>query len=265
MGTEHSQLSSNELATDAQVVAHLTEPFVALWQDAPMIDEELQFLELSLPAADVRKSLEWYRELGFIELSTNEVRSYPYAVICDGEFCIGLHAELDAPGMTFVRPNLSAYVRSCENAGQAFDQISLGVDDFHEAWQTDPDGLQAILVEARSFSSGHAEETAGLAGRLASVVLPCIKVDDSLAFWQRFGFIAVESDDHEHAELHAPGMIIELHSGTRNMVLRFLPDDYDATVASLNATHELKMFREDDLKGVELTAPEGTRLQLLQP
>ncbi|MGI9290614.1 MAG: VOC family protein [Gammaproteobacteria bacterium] len=229
-----------------------------------MIDEELQFLELSLPVADVRQSLEWYRELGFIELSTNEVRSYPYAVIGDGEFCIGLHAGLDSAAMTFVRPDLSAYVRTCEKSGQEFDQVSLGVDDFHEALQTDPDGLLAILLEARSFSSGHAEERAGLAGRLATILLPCIRVDESLAFWQRFGFIAVESDDHEHAELHGPGLIIELHSGTRNMILRFQPDDYDVSVAKLNATHELKMFRDGDLKGVELKAPEGTRIQLLQ-
>ena len=137
-------------------------------------------------------------------------------------------------------------------------------DDFHEARQTDPDGLLALLVEARSFSSGHAEEHAGLAGKLASIVFPCRQVEDSLAFWQRFGFMAVESDDHEHAELHAPGMIIELHSGMRDMVLRFQPDDYDETVATLHATHELKMFRTDNLKGVELVAPEGTRIQLLQ-
>jgi len=229
-----------------------------------MIDEELQFLELSLPAADVRKSLEWYRDLGFIELNTSDVRQYPYAVVSDGEFCIGLHAQLEAPGMTFVRPNLSAHVRACETAGQEFDRLALGVDDFHEALQTDPDGLQAIMIEARSFSSGHAQEAPGPAGKLATVVLPCIDVDDSLAFWQRFGFIAVESDDHEHAELHAPGMIIELHSGNRRMTLRFRPEDYDESIARLNAFHELKMFREGELKGVELSAPEGTRIQLLQ-
>jgi catechol 2,3-dioxygenase-like lactoylglutathione lyase family enzyme len=230
-----------------------------------VIDEELQFLELSLPVTDVQKSLEWYRELGFIELNTSEVRQYPYAVVGDGEFCIGLHGDqLNAPGITFVRPELAGYVRTCEQSGQEFDQVALGIDDFHEALQSDPDGLQAILVEARSFSPGHDADHCVLAGKLASILLPCINVDDSLAFWQRFGFMAVESDDHEHAELHAPGMIIELHNGSRHLTLRFQPDDYDVAVATLNSTHDLKMFRENDLKGVELVAPEGTRIQLLQ-
>jgi catechol 2,3-dioxygenase-like lactoylglutathione lyase family enzyme len=230
-----------------------------------VIDEELQFLELSLPVPDVRQSLEWYRELGFIELSTSEVRQYPYAVVGDGDFCIGLHGDqLNSPGMTFVRPELASYVRACEQSGQEFDQVALGIDDFHEALQSDPDGLQAILVEARSFSPGHDDDQSVLAGKLVSIILPCINVDDSLAFWQRFGFIAVESADHEHAELHAPGMIIELHNGSRHLTLRFQPDDYDAAVATLNATHNLKMFRENDIKGVELVAPEGTHIQLLQ-
>jgi hypothetical protein len=61
-----------------------------------------------------------------------------------------------------------------------------------------------------------------------------------------------------------PGLIIELHAGIRDISLRFQPDDYDASVATLNSTHQLKMFSEPGLKGVELVAPEGTRLQLLQ-
>jgi catechol 2,3-dioxygenase-like lactoylglutathione lyase family enzyme len=246
-------------------VAHLTVPDQPLWHHLAVIDEQLQFLELSLPVQDVRKSLGWYHELGFIELSTREVRQYPYAVVSDGDFCIGLHADqLESPGMTFVRPNLANYVRACEQAGQEFDLAALGIDDFHEALQTDPDGLQAILIEARSFSPGNDTGHALLAGKLASIVLPCRNVDDSLAFWQRYGFIAVESDDHEHAELHAPGMIIELHAGSRYMTLRFQPDDYDAAVATLNPTHELKMFNQGEIKGVELVAPEGTRIQLIQ-
>jgi hypothetical protein len=57
--------------------------------------------------------------------------------------------------------------------------------------------------------------------------------------------------------------VIELQAGTRNITLRFLPKDYDETVATLNQTHELKMFSDRDVKGVELIAPEGTRIQLL--
>jgi catechol 2,3-dioxygenase-like lactoylglutathione lyase family enzyme len=227
--------------------------------------EVLQFLELSLPAADVRKSLGWYRELGLIEHATNDVRPYHYAVVGDGDFCIGLHGErLSSPAMTFVRPNLASHVRDRMDAGEEFEHAALGIDDFHEAVQTDPGGSQAIVLEARTFSPSHTEEQAPLCGTLHSIVFPCAQVEDSLNFWQRYGFITVESDDRDHAELHAPGLVIELHAGTRNLTLRFQPTDYDETIATLNRTHELKMFSTHDVKGVELSAPEGTNIQLVR-
>ena len=227
--------------------------------------EELQFLELSLPAADVRKSLECYRELGLIEHTTNDIRPYHYAVVGDGDFCIGLHGDtLASPAMTFVRPKLAGHVRTRLDAGEEFDLAALSIDDFHEAVQTDPAGSQAIMLEARTFSPSHAEDQSPLCGSLHSIVFPCMQVGDSLEFWQRYGFIAVESDDKDHAELHAPGLIIELHEGTRNLTLRFQPDDYDETIAVLNRKHELTMFSAHDVKGVELTAVEGTRIQLVK-
>jgi catechol 2,3-dioxygenase-like lactoylglutathione lyase family enzyme len=227
--------------------------------------DEFQFLELSLPAPDVRKSLDWYHELGFIEHTTNDVRPYHYAVVGDGDFCVGLHGDrLAAPAITFVRPNLASYVRDRLDAGEAFEHTALGINDFHEAVQTDPDGSQAIILEARIFSSSHTEEQAPICGPLHSIVFPCMQVEDSLAFWQRYGFMAVESDDKDHAELHAPGLVIELHAGTRYLTLRFQPDNYDETIATLNRTHELRMFSAHDVTGVELTAPEGTCIQLVQ-
>jgi hypothetical protein len=226
--------------------------------------DNLQFLELGLPASDVRKSLEWYRSLGFIELVTNDIRPYYYAVISDGDFCIGLHGEkLTGPAMTFVLPGLARHVRDKMAAGEEYDRAVLGVDDFHETMQTDPDGSLAIMLEARTFSPSHDSEILPLSGTLDRIVLPCMRIDESLKFWQRYGFIAVEMEDSDHIELHAPGLVIELQAGTRNITLRFLPKDYDETVATLNQTHELKMFSDRDVKGVELIAPEGTRIQLL--
>ena len=226
--------------------------------------DELQFLELSLPAPDVRDSLEWYRSLGFIELSTTDVRNYPYAVVTDGHFCLGLHGSiLAAPGLTFVRPNLEKHVRSLQLEGDHFEQISLGTDEFHEAVQADPNGSLAIMLEARTFSPSHDTDATPLTGMLDRLGLPCLHIAESLEFWQRYGFMAVESEDSDHAELHRPGLAIELQAGTRNIMLRFQPPDYDAAVATLNRTHELKMFNQHGLQGVELTAPEGTRLQVL--
>jgi catechol 2,3-dioxygenase-like lactoylglutathione lyase family enzyme len=224
----------------------------------------LQFLELGLPANDVRKSLEWYRSLGLIELASNDIRPYHYAVVSDGDFCIGLHGErLTGPAMTFVQPNLAHHARAKMEAGEEYDHAVLGIDDFHETTQTDPDGSLAILLEARTFSPSHDSEMVPLAGSLERILLPCMRLDESLLFWQRYGFIAVEMDDKDHVELHAPGLVVELQAGTRNITLRFLPKDYDAAIATLNQTYELKMFSDRDVKGVELIAPEGTRIQLL--
>ncbi len=226
--------------------------------------DELQFLELSLPAPDVRDSLEWYRSLGFIELSTTDVRDYPYAVVTDGHFCIGLHGSvLAAPGLTFVRPDLEKHVRSLQLEDDHFEHISLGTDEFHEAIQADPNGSLAIMLEARTFSPSHNSDTTPLTGMLDSLTLPCLHIAKSLEFWQRYGFMAVESEDSDHAELHRPGLAIELQAGTHNIMLCFQPHDYDAAVAALNRTHELKMFKHNGLKAVELTAPEGTRLLVL--
>jgi catechol 2,3-dioxygenase-like lactoylglutathione lyase family enzyme len=224
----------------------------------------LQFLELSLPVGDVRKSLEWYRSLGLIELATNDIRPYHYAVISDGDFCIGLHDnDLPGPGLSFIRQNLARHVLDRMDAGEEFIYAPLGEDIFHESAQTDPDGSLAIMVEARTFSPSHAEEKLPLIGRLEQIILPCLRTEELLDFWQRYGFIAVESETHDHAELHAPGLLVGLHAGTRMMTLRFQPQNYAAAVAALNQTHTLKMFYDRDVKGVELISPEGTCIQLL--
>ena len=228
--------------------------------------DTMQFLELSLPSNDVRKSLEWYRSLGLFELVTNDIRQYHYAVISDGHFCIGLHGnDLPGPGLSFVRQNLAPHILERMDTGDEFIQAVLGEDSFHEAAQADPDGSLAILMEARTFSPSHAEEQQPLIGALERIILPCMRIEESLEFWQRHGFIAVESEAHDHAELHAPGLLVGLHAGTRTITLRFQPHDYDAAIATLNQIYELKMFSDNNVKGVELTAPEGTRIQLQTP
>lgn len=227
--------------------------------------DELQFLELSLSTPDVRHTLEWYCELGFIELSPNEVHPYHYAVISDGNFCIGLHdINQSGPALTFVRPNLASHTLERIDAGEEFDLAALGIDDFHKTMQADPDGSLAIMLEARTFSPSHETAATPVTGILDSLVLPCLHIAESLEFWQRYGFMAVESEDTDYAELHRPGLVIVLHAGMRHLLLRFQPKNYDRAVATLNRTHRLKMIDVAGRQGVELTAPEGTRLQLLK-
>ncbi len=227
------------------------------------MSEDLQFLELSLPVNDIRRSLEWYRGLGFVELTTNDVRHHHYAVVSNGDFAIGFHTDqLPAPALSFVQPNMARHILDRMEQGEEFLHAKLGVDDFHEAVQTDPDGNLAVTLEARTFSPGHAESNE--IGHLQHMAIPCMHVADSLDFWQRYSFIAVESDDADHAELHTPGLVIELHAGTRDLTLRFAPADCDNLIARLHSQYKLRMFRHGETKGVELTAPEGTRIQFIR-
>ena len=221
------------------------------------MDAEFKFLEISIPSADVHASLEWYRALGFAELTTGDSRNYHYAVISDGRLCLGLHSEgLSQSGLSFVRQELAMYVREAETAGLEFDMARIGIDDFHEAVRHDPVGNPAVLIEARTFSPAHTEDSA-IVGTLSHVVLPCMDVDASLQFWEHFGFISVQADTGEPAELHAPGLTIQLQNGTRDLGLHFHNNKLAETLDALSV-HGIDARQTPD--GLELRSPDGTRL-----
>lgn len=226
------------------------------------MDSELQFLEYSVPAADVAESLSWYQSLGFSELHTGNIRLYHYAVITEGDCCIGLHGEsLEIPALSFVQPSLATHVRRLMAEETEFDFARIGIDEFHEAALGDPDGTLALLMEARSFSPPHDEDTAtSFLGRAESLTLPCRVLEESIEFWQRFGFIAVASDVDGKAELHRPGLVIALTEGTRQAALNFRPSDIDNCLQRLK---NLGVKARSIAEGYELIAPEGTRLRLL--
>jgi hypothetical protein len=218
-----------------------------------------QFLELSLPASEVRESLAWYSALGFGEHETRDVHSYHYAVVSISGICIGLHAErVTAPGLSFVRPELARYVRNEELHGRVFDYAAIGEDQFHEARLADPDGTLAIMLEARTFSPATPDEASALlTGPVERIRLPCMRLHDSIKFWQDNGFIVVESDSEGTAELHTPGLSVELREGTRHVELLFAPAEPQQCLHELTAN---KIAFRPTAEGHELIAPEGTRL-----
>ena len=221
------------------------------------MEAEFKFLEISIPSADVRASLEWYRALGFTELATGDIRNYHYAVVSDGELCLGLHAEgLTQAGLTFVRQELATYVRRAQSSGVEFDTARLGVDDFHEAIRHDPVGNPVVLIEARTFSSAHTSDPV-IVGTLNHIALPCMNVDASLTFWEQYGFISVQADSGEPAELHAPGLTLQLQNGIRELGLHFHNNKLAATLEALSL-QGIDARQTPD--GLELRAPEGTRL-----
>ena len=223
--------------------------------------DTLSFLELSLPVKDVRDSLAWYLALGFSQREPSDIRNYHYAVVSAGDFHIGLHAQhVTAPALSFVRPEVARYVRQRELEGCEFEYTLLGEDQFHEAGMVDPDGSLAIMMEARSFSAGSADsDSLPLTGQVDRLALPCMRLGDSLAFWQQWGFMAVESDIAGLAELHSADLTVELCEGTRTVSLIFTPQDLQQSLQAIEASNTPVQTTPS---GHELIAPEGTRLLL---
>jgi len=226
---------------------------------APGMSELLQFLEFSIPCPDVGESLAWYQQLGFTELETSDIRTHHYAVVSDGDFCIGLHDSNHASvGLSFVRPDVARHVRHEQLAGNSFEYARLGGEEFNEAAQKDPDGILMLMLEARTFSPGIKDkQQTPLTGCLEHIALPCMHLDDALEFWQRYNFIVVESGEAGLAELHSPDLTIQLREGTRHPELHFRPTDYAASLQAMEHTNTAVQLVNN---GYRLTSPEGTWL-----
>jgi len=223
------------------------------------MNEAPQFLEFSTPCHDVGESLAWYRQLGFTELFTGDMRSHHYAVITDGDFCMGLYNnDYPSPGLSFVQKNLASRVRRELLADIPFEFAYLGEDEFHEAALTGPDGTLAVLLEARTFSGALGNIDTPMTGRLSHMALPCMHIQDTIAFWQDYGFIAVttEVNGEEQAELHTPGLLVALIPGSRQLTLQFKADNIEGSIRAIKCEHAVRKIRA----GYELIAPEGTRL-----
>jgi catechol 2,3-dioxygenase-like lactoylglutathione lyase family enzyme len=222
-----------------------------------------RFLELSVPTGDILKSLAFWRALGFAELPTGDIRRHHYAVVTDGAIAIGLHAGgIEEPALSFVRPNLAKQVRALEEAGREFEFVRLGAEEFHEAALRSPDGHLILMMEARTFSPGAAND--GLApqlGRCIEICLACRDPEASRAFWEAAGFIAGEPGDSGELRLIAPGAALGLRAAGRTgtLALRFEPGDADVALATLAA----KGFTPTrTAEGLVLKSPEGLLLIL---
>lgn len=216
-----------------------------------------RFLELSVPAGDVQRSLGFYRALGFVELPTGEIRRWHYAVVTDGHIAIGLHGDgLGEPALTFVRPNLARQVSVLEEAGRTFECRRLAADEFNEAALRSPEGHLILMLEARTWSPADAGRGCVL-GRSTELSLACADVALERVFFEEAGFIAREEDDGL-VRLDAPGVTLGLRAapGAPVATLRFdsRPRDLSDRLAALG-------LRTTRAAGAQvLTAPEGTRL-----
>ena len=91
-----------------------------------------RFLELSVPTADILRSLAFYRELGFAELTTGDIRRHHYAVVTDGVIPIGLHAGGIDEILNELRRAHEVLVRD-DVLQQAVDTLTIGLQEVANA------------------------------------------------------------------------------------------------------------------------------------
>ncbi|MEO1320318.1 MAG: hypothetical protein AAFV30_07080, partial [Pseudomonadota bacterium] len=122
-----------------------------------------RFLEISVTSHDLVTSLNFYRALGFTELTTADTWPHPYAVVTDGQVAIGLHGQaFEAPRIALSMPDLQ---RAALQLGDNPRLQSMRIDpeSFHEVLLADEDHHALWLLEARTYSP--ASETPPRAAR----------------------------------------------------------------------------------------------------
>jgi len=170
------------------------------------------FLEFGFSAQPLGEAFEFYRGLGFQSVPIGDILDYPYAVVSDGDICIGLHERnLGGPSLTFVRPDLSAYSRALRRRPIELEFAHLTEDEFNEVAFRDPNGQLVTLMEARTFSPGSWEGHGHSAcGEFLEFSLPTASMSDSESYWQSFGFTTVGQDDKPHPWIRLSGHGVSL-------------------------------------------------------
>jgi catechol 2,3-dioxygenase-like lactoylglutathione lyase family enzyme len=230
------------------------------------------FLEFSVRTADIRRSLEFWRELGFSEATVGEARSTPYAVVTDGRLCIGLHErDFATPTLSFVHPNLLTHADTLERDFIALDYRHLGDNEFNEIGCHDPAGHAIAVLEARTFSPAMRKVTdTSLCGYFTEIGLPAPAPNDSKVFWERAGFVGMDEFDARVPHISCTSDFIDVGLYEPAMLaaptLCFEIADLAAALAKLahrGIEHRSAPASLGALEAACLQAPEGTRLLLL--
>lgn len=231
-----------------------------------------RFLELSVHAPDIIRSLAFYEELGFTQAAVGEIWQHPYAVVNDGRLCIGLHRyEFQSPSLTFVQPDLEHHLEALEDAGHEFAFKRVGADVFNEAGLLDPGGQMIALLEARTFSPPERRSTElSKLGWFEQVVLPVRDLDASVGFWEGLGFVPAEEGEQPfpHIGLTSDSVNVALmrSRGLGRTFLMFRDASMPARIrqladAGIESSPLLPAGLDRDRYAL-LIAPEGTPLLL---
>jgi len=161
----------------------------------------LRFLEFAIPCNNVLDSLQFFRQLGFSEVPTNEIHQYPYAVITDGRCFLGLHdqkhyAQLSTEArFSFVHEDVASVSRILDiQMSSVFADIEY--DQFQQALYLSPAKAGLHIIAARSFSPPPAEDCKdSTLGRFRGIVLPTRQLQKSVSFWEEVGLLVMPNDD----------------------------------------------------------------------
>ena len=228
-----------------------------------------KFLEVSLHTPDILDSLSFYKLLGFGELEVRDTWTHKYAVVTDGELCIGLHdlpAE-DGPALTFVHQELAKEARSMLDHGFDFLEMRLDEDIFNELSLRCPDKHMIRMIEARTFSRPDEDTKSSLCGRWFETTLPVRDAMRAGRFWAPLApeLLRVREEPTTHMRFNAAGMSLGLSESIAlsGPSLCFRCDDREAVWIAL-AKHG---FAHKEFPGFEgafmsVKAPEGTEIFL---
>ena len=122
-----------------------------------------RFLELALPAPNLLDVWQSLRTVGFAEAVTTDARPEGYAVVGDGRCVLGLHANLAAAELVFVREQ-----------------------PLYE-W---PTALPLRVIEARTFSPLAVDAPPPL-GWFREVMLPVDVAEEAACWWESLGFVCL--------------------------------------------------------------------------
>jgi len=231
-----------------------------------------RFLEYSVGVRPLAASFEFYRSLGFVSVPVADTLPDPYVVLFDGAVAVGLHDREDpVPRLTFVRPNLRAYVRALARLDIELDYERLGDGEFNSIGFTDPAGQAVALVEARTFPPPAWDpHNVAACGEFLEITLPAHELEPSSRFWRALGFVQVADGVVPHAwqRLTGFGVTIGLHEAHCRPGLSFRCTDVEARCEYLRAkglsARTGNPIADRAQPSAALTAPEGTQLYLLE-
>lgn len=230
-----------------------------------------RFLEISIHCPSVRESMDFYHRLGLEQAVTNDIWRHQYAALTDGRVALGLHAyEFPSPSLTWVRPGIAAYAPKLADAGVEFEFLKTGEEEFHEAGFRDPDNQMVTVLEARTFSPPSDPPARPVVGYFREYRFPVRDAAESAEFWESMGFVAMRGDGDGDGPtvLTSDGIDLCVFEGRAEPpVLVYETPDLQGTKTEIASRGIAGQQVDDGVGGgsaIELTAPEGSRLLIVQ-